>query len=368
MSTFNIRLSEKAEPGTILVSPIMAEELGIVEGQFLQVQGKERQILKSKIAQGLSPEEAREMLAWVAAESFEKIRGSEAPIEVLEITLGCDPEYFILNNREVINAHAYLPFQGEIGCDGTLAELRPHYGRHENEVTRTLGGLISRVPASLKREGWAGSLPSGRNFSYEAHSFYAGFPAGFHVHLGLPPEVLNTRVEFNRTTLNHLVRCLDWYVSVPLLPLEVAHQRRLSRGKYGKPGDYRPSSLTLEYRTPGAFYLRTPNLARGLMGLCLSVAEDLITKVKKASSDYVKLDKLTPTDLNSLLEIPKAETILSTLGTREPEKARSLLPGIYSAISKLTSFSRHKESIEEFFRIVEKGEKPSPFLVANWKE
>jgi len=365
MLNFNVKASDKVALETILISPLLALELELIEGQYLQLQGNDKVVLKSQFALDIPPEENETSVAWIHPQHF-VVLGAEAPrLKVLEITVGCDPEYFILNNKAIVSAASYLPFQGEIGCDGTLAELRPHYGKHESEVVGNLRKLIPQIPSRLGSNKWAGPK---KPFSYEAHSYYSGFPAGFHIHLGLPPEVLNTRTEFNRTTLNYLVRALDWLVSVPLLPLEVAHERRLGRGKYGKPGDYRPSAITLEYRTPGAFYLRTPALAQGLMGMCLAITEDLLTKVKQVSNNYVKLDKVTVADLNNILPIPEPSDILKLLGTREPEQARSKLEDIYSRLSKLSSFSLHKESIEGFFRVVENKERPSPFLLTNWKE
>ena len=248
----------------IHIPPHLRAKLGILVGQMLQLRGKETVILQVFDCSPIFE------TALVNAENFAKIEGHDVQFKILDVTLGCDPEFFIIHgngphNDQIMSAATYLPFQGNIGCDGCLGELRPHYGRHEDEVVAELSTLVPQIPKRMVRSSWARTLPTDGNvFRYEAHSYHFARSAGFHVHLGIPPEILNTRKDFNRAAMDHLVKCLDWYVSVPLIPLEDNPLRRTGKTQYGLPGDYRPNNLTLEYRTPGAFYLRTPSLTRGL--------------------------------------------------------------------------------------------------------
>ncbi len=268
-----------------------------------------------------------------------------------------------------MSANAYLPYNGVIGCDGNLGELRPHYGRHEDHVVSTLQQLIGRIPASLKETSWANHPPSSsKSFRYEAHSYYFGRPAGFHIHLGIPPEILNTRRDFNRGVIRHMVRCLDWYVSVPLVPLEDNSCRRRGQTNYGLPGDYRPTDITLEYRTPGAFYLRTPKLAAGLLGLCLMVTETVVSRLKIVSKNFVDLKNVSAADLQEILPLPKSDTIKEVLLAESEKPARKEIETLRPKLMALPSYPKHERAIEEFFTIIDRGAKPGPNLLHNWKE
>ncbi len=339
-------------------------ELGVLVGQFLQLRGKEELVLE--IGNTFSP---LQTCAYVSPEIFEKIQGGSIEFKILEVTLGCDPEFFIMWGNRHITAANYLPYNGQIGSDGGLAELRPMYGRHEDQVVANLQKLIPQIPGKIKRSrGLTGYPTEGKDFSYQAHSFYQGTPAGFHVHLGIPPEILNTHKSFNRMAMNHIVQCLDWYVSVPLMPLEVSHARRLGSSQYGQPGDYRPSNVTLEYRTPGGFYLRSPKLARGLLGLALMVTESIVSRMKVVSNGFINLHKLTPTELQGIMPIPKPAKIKETLSHRHVGIALDELPRMYDQLMDLPTFKNHLGAIETFFRAVRDGEQPGPNLLRNWKE
>ena len=352
------------EQNYIRLSRNLREELGVILGQFLQLRGREELVLQ--IWNSLVPEDN---VAYVSPGNFEILKDMDIEFKILEVTIGCDPEYFIIYRDQLISAATYLPFSGQIGCDGTLGELRPRYGKHERQVVANLQSLIPQIPYRMKRSQWAKTLPrDGREFRLEAHSYYAELPAGFHVHLGIPPEILNTRKDFNRAAMNHIVQCLDWYVGVPLVPLEISHQRRTGGGQYGRPGDYRPSNLTLEYRVPGAFYLRSPALAEGLLGLCLLVTENIVSRLKTASQNFIKLHKMTKGDLDEVMPIPEPGRIRGTMLASNVTVAQKELGGIQKQLSTLASYKKHRDGVERFFRMVETGERPRADLLHNWKE
>lgn len=337
-------------------------ELGVLVGQFVQLQDSVLQIVES-----LDGEQEQ---SFVSGGVFDRLKEGDTKLKVLEVTLGCDPEFFIFYpNKSLASATTYLNSMGEIGCDGILGEWRPHYGLDENEVTETLKSLIYRTPASMKRAPWARGLPeNGRNFLLSAYSWHMGLPAGFHIHLGIPPEILNTRKEFNWAAMNHIIRCLDWYVSVPLVPLETDHGRRLGKSQYGKPSDSRPTNVTLEYRTPGAFYLRTPVLAAGMMGIALLVAESVVSRMKEESRGFVNLHKLTGSQLQNIMPIPEDNMTRGILLSKGIRKAQGALDSIQRRLSELPTYDRHRSAIEEFFRVVENNKQPGPNLLKNWKE
>ncbi len=351
-------------PNQISLPKKVREEAGILLGQFLQIRGKEELVLQVS-----NPMLPHQEVALVNSSNFDKIKGQDLDFRILDVTLGCDPEFFIFWGRKQISAATYLPFKGQIGSDGRLGELRPSYGKHEDHVVRNLQSLIKTIPRRLRRSSWAGGYPDdGSQFTYEAYSYHGRVSAGFHVHLGIPPEILNTNKAFNRAAIIHLVRCLDWYVSVPLMPLEEDHGRRLNGSSYGKPGDYRPSNITLEYRTPGAFYLRSPKLTRGLLGISLMVTEAIVSRMKTKSKGFVQLDRLTQSDLQEIMPIPSTTVIQSVLSSPDPKVANRYLEPILREMEQLPNFGIHREATHGFFSAVEKVQKPSPDLIFNWKE
>ncbi len=337
-------------------------ELGVLVGQFVQ--------LGESVLQIRGPLRPEQEISLVSQGMFDKLQGKDASLKILEVTLGCDPEFFVFySNKSLASAATYLVFVGEIGCDGVLGEWRPHYGLDEYEVTNTLGSLIRRTLGSMKRAPWAKGLPeTGKNFLLRAYSWHMGLPAGFHVHLGIPPELLNTRKEFNWTGIHHLTKCLDWYLSVPLVPLETDHQRRLGKSKYGLPSDCRPTNVTLEYRTPGAFYLRTPTLTAGMLGLALLVTENVVSRMKEVSKGFTTLHKLSEKQLQDVMPVPKKEVIGEVLLNQNTDVAQRHLDLIQRRLSELPTYSKHQEAVEKFFRVVENNEQPEPNLLENWKE
>ena len=276
---FDILPSENIPKEALVISlPHKArQELGVVLGQMLQFATEDREIfLKVAI-----PFEENQSSALVSKPIFDLIGVEPSQCSVPVITLGCDPEFFITYKGRKLSAATYLPFEGQIGCDGDLGELRPMYGRHESQVVRNLASLIPKIPGQMQLAPWAKGAPENfQEMEFLGRSYFRGVAAGFHVHLGIPPEILNTRQDVSRPVLNYLIKVLDWYASVPLVILEVDNERRCGKAKYGHPGDFRTTNVTLEYRTPGGFYLRSPDMAGGLMGICLLLTEYLVREIK----------------------------------------------------------------------------------------
>lgn len=354
---------------SISIPLALRDALGVVVGQFLQLKGRTELVLQVRKAHDISQE-----VALVSEANFKKIQGVELKYKILEVTLGCDPEFFILLDnglagKQTMSASTMLPFQGRIGSDGCLGELRPQYTRHESELTANLENLIKQIPGKLNIPDWSPAKKEPRRpLLFEAHSYYNELPAGFHVHLGIPREILNTRLNVDRTAMHYLVRCLDWYVSVPLLLLEENHKRRLSYGKYGQPSDYRPSNVTLEYRTPGAFFLRSPTITQGLLGMSLMVTENVVSGIKEASKGFTRLLGLRKEELQEILPVPSDQEIVGTLKSVDLRRAKAATERIYASFQAFPNYGGHKESIERFFRAVEEQEKPGSNLLTNWKE
>ena len=363
---FDIQAGNIDNSNVISLPTEVRKDLGLIPGQFLEIKTESIAF----VLQVIPPLKEEQEVALVSPSVYSSFNGKELEHQILEVTLGCDPEFFILWGQRRMSATNYLPFAGQVGCDGELGELRPMYGKHEDRVVDNLHNLIKQIPSRTKRcKAASPNLPvDGYSFNYEAHSFFMNLAAGFHIHLGLPPEILNTRKEFNRVTMNHLVQCLDWYVSTPCISLEENHGRRLGRSQYGQPGDYRPSNVTLEYRTPGGFFLRSPKLSNGLLGTALLVVEFLVSRLKEQSNNFVHLQKLTKNDLNEILPVPNTNEILETLLHKDPNVSKRYLDKIRTQLEQLPNYKNHQEAVNNLF--IEEGKplEQSSNLLTNWKE
>lgn len=267
-----------------------------------------------------------------------------------------------------MSAATYLPFHGQVGSDGGLGELRPAYDTHESKVVSNLGDLIRQIPRRVVRQDWAKGFPrSGSELNFEAHSYLEGLAAGFHVHIGLPPELLHTKKEVHEKSLNHLVRALDWYLATLLVPLEPSNSRRCGRSNFGLPGDYRLSNITLEYRTPGGFYLRNPTLAGGLLGISLLIAESFVSRLREISKDFLKLGQISERELQEVIRIPRPELIRYALMDQNKALAMKAIPKVINALRGLPDYPKHQYAVERFVKVVEEGVSPDANLITNWR-
>ena len=83
-------------------------EMGALIGQFLQLRGSQEVVLKIR-----RPLELNQQHAYASSEVIEKLQKSDVEFEVLDVTLGCDPEFFITHNSRSVLASDYLHFKGK---------------------------------------------------------------------------------------------------------------------------------------------------------------------------------------------------------------------------------------------------------------
>lgn len=103
------------------------------------------------------------------------------------------------------------------------------------------------------------------------------------------------------------------------------------------------------------------------MGVCLMVAENVVSRIKLASRNFANLNKLTPADLQEIMPIPDPGTIKGVLLSKEKYAAHSHLDGIQKQLGELPTYGKHQPAVEEFFSEVGAGRVPGPNLLQNWK-
>jgi hypothetical protein len=210
--------------------------------------------------------------------------------ELLELTIGCDPEVFLRdkNTGEFVSAHGILPGTkknpyhvpaGTVQVDGMAAEIgiEPQSTSHgfRTYVTTVMGQLHHMIPdhlelviqpvAEFSNKVW-GETPAeakqlGCDPDYDAYTGMQNVPpdgevtfrtASGHIHLGWTKDMDVTDPE-HIDACRMMGRQLDFYVGVPSLCFDDDTKRRQL---YGKAGAIRIKSYGVEYRTPSNAWLK----------------------------------------------------------------------------------------------------------------
>ena len=278
--------------------------------------------------------------ACVTEEIYNRIR-FEDPIEVINtINLGADPEYFLLDlNGGLLDARAYFTKWDMVGTDGLLGEIRPSPDLCSKVVTANIGKLLDTAKKAV-----------GDDVSMVASSFHRGISAGFHLHFGIPQEILNKKDEFS-TMIRSVVRALDFYLAPISTIVEGSNEsgrRSAPSLTYGKVSDYRVRHNTLEYRVPGGCLLKHPILTGGLLALGATIVEDAISRYKVLTNDF--------TDFGNEIEIadvypniPDLKELFRIICTPDSSLARQYLTNIREDVSKMLGYEKRKTEIDLMF-------------------
>lgn len=355
-------MSSGGETDTIRVSPSQMKSLGVVEGRRLSLttySGTKVSLLVKRIY--IEDSNVDDTVSYVCQETQDLITGDVS--RPLKVTLGCDPEFVFLDAQQnVLPASYWLPTWGPIGSDGPLAELRPRPATHEEGVIDNLRRLIRALPLLVDAK-----FGSPQIILPEGHSCWQNYAIGFHIHLGAPKELLTYAAPNTKEFLETFITVMDYFVGIPAMLLEDSNIRRLGDGVYGKAGDYRVSSKTIEYRTPGGFHLRHPEYAAGIMGLALCLGEEMLNEYRQLSNNWRNLDKYSNFEhARSRFSLPQKREIRWALTEPSKKEAVKHLPNMLRQLQTLESFSDHRESICRYFSLIANNTQYSPNLIKNW--
>jgi len=129
---------------------------------------------------------------------------------------------------------------------------------------------------------------------------------------------------------------LDYFVGIPATIIDPDDSRRYSK-KYGNPSNYRLNIRTLEYRTPGAYHLSSPQLTRNLLCLTYAVTEDMLVKAAGISNGWTNMSEITRYEtFQELYGIPDREKLIGLFYSpiyrlkEEGKRVASILAGLES--------------------------------------
>ncbi|RLG44622.1 MAG: hypothetical protein DRN81_04055, partial [Thermoproteota archaeon] len=89
-------------------------------------------------------------ICFVTSRTYRKITNGKSYVESVwisttenrNITVGADPEFLLFKNDEVVRANSILPYNGSIGSDGAMAEIRPQPSAHPGELVKNIRDII----------------------------------------------------------------------------------------------------------------------------------------------------------------------------------------------------------------------------------
>lgn len=240
-------------------------------------------------------------------------KSSEVYIEPHELTIGCDPELFLISRKsgKVVPAWKLLPKERKFGSDGDLAELRPDHGLGPAQLIVNLRRLIATIPFDIPL--WLDPY---------ACSWHAYRCSGFHIHLGMPMEILSFAADGTDLLVKSIITTLDYFVGVPAACLDPEDKRRFNK-EYGKPGDYRLKMRTLEYRTPGGFHLKSPAYAKSLLNSAYYITQKIIRDTEIDSKGWTETKEITDYNyFRSKYCLPNKSYVKDILKTKNREKLK----------------------------------------------
>lgn len=378
--------SEKEIPETkiIRIPSDLRELMGVELHTFLTLQTKEGKSI-SLIVQKAYKEDADSdpLKAYLTQETFALLSNTtEQDVEVCEdITYGCDPELLIVDNvnNGIVDAHKIFRKSSLVGSDGLLLELRPVPSSFEEVVVGNLflQMLDVRKILSIGKNLFGGKF-DGNRCALLARSYYSptgnnigGQYVGFHIHFGIPRQLLIGDYD---NVLKTIAMLLDYYIGIPSVLIEGEHdnvRRCQTKIMYGKPGDWRRScgNTTMEYRVPGGALMKTPEAALGIMNIAGLVMEDIISRLKTATTNFTKMNNYdTCQDLRSLYpSVAPMMTVYSTICSPAIKPAREMMKSIYTDFEKMVGFARRKQVIDTYLKLVSDPLQISEFVERNWR-
>lgn len=323
-------------------------------------------------------EEHNPNVGYVSSSTYNKLQVEKPSLHpVNQLLIGCDPELFLVHkpSSRVVPAVDYFynnPMNNTVGNDGVLLELRPPPNINSQTVVDTIGKLLQQARNKVNTDRRINKLFKNKDLSLVGSSYYETHSAGFHVHFGIPPEILNPKLFNVRQTVQQIVNILDYYIGVPAItpePTQDANRRTDIKVRYGKPGDWRLEFPTLEYRVPGGFLLTHPTLTKGLMGLAWVVMDDILARIKTCTDDFSRLENVQSIHQASILYphiFKNTSDVFEIMCSPTPQKALKHIDTIFTDIEDMLSFEKEKKSIVNLYNTIVSDKHKTHNIEENW--
>lgn len=259
--------------------------------------------VKSMIATGEITAEEATRIGFVTTHTLSKVHGSKSKKAkniwisntIHDTVIGSDPEFLLFENdgNRIIHAGSKLGFEGELGSDGAMAELRP-------KPSTTVAEHIGNITDILKYNKYAKSI---KDYKWLSACYYEDgnrdYPVGGHIHIGNPMKVAKMSQRNKHAFFRVMNKILDELLALPLTKLdgedEGSKRRtscRMSRyGGYGFFGEWRPCEGRLEHRTLSGMWLVHPSVAKAVLGTAKAIIDEVFRLIanNNFNSEYMCL-------------------------------------------------------------------------------
>lgn len=342
--------------------------------------------IKEARATGLSDNEMRRV-GFVTSQTFAKITGKQdASKENIWITdnatdtvLGADPEFLLFGDSgNIIRANNVLSYNGAIGCDGAMAEVRP-------KPAMTPEGLVANIKVLFEDDKLVKAI---RQYKWMPGCYYKDanrdYPIGGHIHVGNPTKI--ARMTLSDRTYFFMVfnKIMDQLLSVPMVKIDgkqvgKARRTECQMGKFGYFGAFRTCNGHFEHRTLSGMWLMHPELATAVFGTAKAIVDEVYSYVAehKFKLDYMypktlKMRGGWPSDqdswgaisqkFNKWSEIPllkdlgctdSSEKIMSILHNSDANKITlKYLRGWYDSMRKMSSYKKYSRYVDDLYEVL----------------
>jgi len=215
-------------------------------------------------------------------------------MKMLPLTVGCDPEGFLLNKKtgKFVSAHGIIPGtksnphpvpNGAVQVDGMAAEFNISPASTRQQFVDNTVSVISSLKAMLPKdvelafvptavfsaEVWAAMPEEAKELGCDPDfNAYTGLvnprpdgnrdfrTAAGHIHLGWT-EGMDINDPSHIEACRMLSKQLDYYLGLPSLLIDPDPTRR---SMYGKAGCFRVKPYGMEYRTPSNVWVNDPEM------------------------------------------------------------------------------------------------------------
>ncbi len=348
------------EDRLVRIPELVRKDLGITTGIFLCFRGIKGDDVYLQVAPAYYDDAVRlrdnDKVIYVNTDTLRMldVKKIDAIKPFNDILIGCDPEFFLTEKGvgRNISASNFFSHYGEVGSDGGLVEIRPRPDFKPKGVVSNIYELFNQVYHRIQTRGILKRL----EIEMVAASNHRDASAGFHIHFGLPETLLRRKLQ-TAWIMSNMVNILDFYVGIPAILPEGNEdcKRRSERfSRYGKPGDHRVDSLTLEYRVPGGHLLRHPVLTWGILAIGTTVMKDLLSRLNTYTEDFkrkVYFDKYE--DLKTLYpHLPSKESVYNAVTSENTVLALGYIDTILADLSLMIGFEENATAIMDYFNYV----------------
>lgn len=340
------------------------------------------------------PEEDLCRVGFVTTKTHQKICGNTANTSdsiwvtdsVEDTVIGADPEFVLLDNDDrLIRATNVIGFSGELGSDGSLAELRPKPEITAASFVTNIKSLFENqtLTKDIRKYKWM----SGCLYSWDGNDY----AIGGHIHIGNPIQITKLSSDKRERFFRVLNKIIDELVAIPLIKLDGEKNGSLRRKKcgYGKYGQHRTDKGRLEHRTLSGMWITHPTIAEAVLGTIKAVVDEVFLLVadKKFDSEYMFPSSIgganvwssgfdgwneiqLAKDMRCVLPSSKMIALLHDSGANKISKA--YLKTWLASMNKLSTFGAYTNQIESLHDILRLDastiEKLDRDLKKNWLE